>query len=247
MAGRPLRRLRSNGAITPMDGADLYAKAQETLSNGAPRYYFHLGNLGGGTEIGDFMKQKVTYRKTPLGFYVFPLTIDVMTSVAEAVRDWENQYPNSFRQFLSGGLFVLVEALQPASMYTNLKTSKAIRHDYPNNWEEVASARKKWQHEELLKVMGQQQWWDYFSALIRKYAGPTQGVDRYVAGAPGQESVEWNRELVAKGITSIVTSSGFPLHNSEMDQAVFLTRDSFREVSIHRVDDIKQFVDLFAQ
>jgi hypothetical protein len=247
MAGRPIRRLLNNGTITPMDGSDLYAKAQETLWNGAPRYYFHLGSLGGGTEIGDFMKQKVTYRKTPLGFYAFPLTIDVMASVAEAVRDWENQYPNTFRQFLTGGLFVLVEALQPASMYTNLKTSKAIRHDYPNNWEEVASARKKWQQEELLKVMGQQEWWDYFGSLIRKYSGHGQGTDRYVPAAPGQESVEWNKELVAKGLTSIVTSSGFPLHNSEQDQAVFLTRDSFREVSIHRVADLKQFVDLFTK
>lgn len=247
MAGRPLRRLRANGAITPMNGADLRAKAQETLSNGAPRYYFHLGSLGGGTEIGDFLQQKVTYRKTPLGFYVFPLTVDLLESIADAEREWESQHQNSFRQFMAGGLFVLVEALQPQSMYTNLSMRKGdLRSDYPNNWEAVMEARKNWQQGAMLKVMSQQEWWDYFGNLERKYAGVTQGTDRYVASLPGTESVEWSREIVSKGITAIVTDKGFPLHSAESKQGVFLTRDSFREVSIHRLSDIRQFLDLFA-
>lgn len=65
MAGRPLRRLRANGAITPMDGADLRAKAQETLSNGAPRYYFHLGSLAGARRSETFCSRRSRTGRRP--------------------------------------------------------------------------------------------------------------------------------------------------------------------------------------
>jgi 8-oxo-dGTP diphosphatase len=80
MAGRPKRRARQNsirfsrekgGKWGPEDQYDLDAMAAEKLTNGAPRYYFHLHDV---LKVGVSPHNVRYYVTTPLGVYGYPLT-----------------------------------------------------------------------------------------------------------------------------------------------------------------------------
>jgi hypothetical protein len=217
------RPYRVNPKVSAVDIKDLFRKAQQTLFNGAPKYYVHFGTMkkeDEGTFALDDPQTSPTnsYVNTPMGLYAYGLR---MTEI----RDMHNELENFHEQGSMTGTYnavkrnrmaAVLEATDPEHMVvlnSEAHDEQAVTVDYPDRYDHVKEAHAAWRSK-------------------TKHEIETFRAARELAFRREINIIEYSKRLLAAGITSVYDYSR-DIHPSEGNQAVFLTGGSFKIVGVH--------------